>query len=350
MAADSSPVPRLVSGRRLRVLWVHNFDPGVPVSGVFMHKLADAVQASGVDVDMLYTGKLSRPLEIWRARAQLRWLAPQFDLVHMQYGSMCAWIGTVSSGPRLLSLRGSDWYSTEAGPWADRLHGFLANRLTRHSMGRYEQVICMSDRMKREIAEYFRKRGVAGPPVRVLTDGLSLHDFRPMPRAQCRTALGFDGDQRPWVLVTTLDEANPIKRVGLARAAVEAAQAVIPDLQLRIASGIAHADMPTWVNACNVTLMTSLHEGWPNAIKESLACDVPFVATDISDLPMIAQGDDSCMIAPADPQALGQAIVDSLRKSGSGRLRSQVQHMDLAQVARELRDAYFDMLERPCVA
>ena len=51
----------------LRCLWVHNFDPAIPVGGVFMHTLADAMHECGIRVDLLYTGKLSNPMEIWRA-------------------------------------------------------------------------------------------------------------------------------------------------------------------------------------------------------------------------------------------------------------------------------------------
>ena len=350
MAGEVAAAGRATLQPPLRALWVHNFDPGIPASGVFMHILADAVQALGVQVDMLYTGKLSRPLEAWRARAHLRWLAPQFDLVHAQYGSMCAWIGSAAPGPKLISIRGSDWYGIDGGPWSDRWHGALANRLTRWSTPRYDRVISMSDRMKAEIEQYYAARGVVAPPVSVLTDGLSLEDFRPLPRAACRAALGAAGDERPWVLLTTIDEANPIKRVELAKAAVKEAQREIPDLQLKVASRIPHSAMPTWVNACNLTLMTSMHEGWPNAIKESLACGVPFVATDISDLPEIARQDPSCAIAPADARALGAAVVRCLGTPPTTDLRSHVGHMDLPQVACSLRYLYLATLGRPCAA
>ena len=348
MAPDTAELVGAASQRPLRALWVHNFDPGVPVSGVFMHILADAVQALGIRVDMLYTGKLSRPLEAWRARSHLRWLAPQFDLVHAQYGSMCGWIGSAAPGPKLISIRGSDWYSIDNGPRTDRWHGKLANWLTRRSALRYDRVISMSGRMKREIEGHYRLRGGNAPAVTVLTDGLSLDNFRPMPRAQCRAALGAAGDVRPWVLLTTLDHDNPIKRVALAKAAVKEAQRQIPDLQLKITSRVPHASMPIWVNACNLTLMTSMHEGWPNAIKESLACGVPFVATDISDLPEIARQEPSCVIAPAEVPALAHAIVRSLSTPPAGDLRAYVQHMDLPQVARALRNQYLAVLGLPC--
>ena len=334
----------------LRVLWVHNFDPGIPVSGVFMHKLADAVQALGVRVDMLYTGNLSNPIEVWRARSHLRWLAPEFDVVHAQYGSMCAWIASAAPARKLLSIRGSDWYNTDSGPWSERRHGMMANFLTRRAIPRYDHVVTMSERMRRDIQNHFANAGPAAPAIEVLTDGLSLSDFVPLDRTQCRAALGFAGDERPWVLVTSVFEDNPVKRIGLARAAVEEARTQIPDIQIKVATNVSHTDMPIWMSACNLTLMTSLHEGWPNAIKEGLACGIPFVATDISDLPEIAKEEPSCVIAADNPQDLGRAIVYSLQHPPQTDLRRFVQHMDLQRVAYRLCEIYFEMVTHPCAA
>jgi len=326
----------------LRSLWVHNFDPGIPVGGVFMHVLADAVQAEGVRVDMLYTGRLTRPLDIWRARRLLRELAGEFDIVHAQYGSMCALVAAAAPGRRLVSLRGSDWYHSPGGSVAQRLHGDLANFLTRFALPHYDRVVVMSHAMREELER--RGQRLARGRIDVVTDGLDLQMFRPMDRAGCRARLGFPGDTRPWVLMTTLFEDNPIKRVPLAKAAVALAQRRLPDLQMKIASNRPHDEMPLWVNACDAILLTSAHEGWPNAIKEALACDVPFVSTDVSDLARIAQHEPACRTADAEPQALADALVQVLSREGPVSLRHHVADMDVRQVARRLCQIYEDMM------
>lgn len=325
----------------MRALWVHNFDPGIPSSGVFMHKLAWAVQSQGVAVDMLYTGLLSSPLEAWRAWRQLERLEREFDVVHTQYGSMCGWLGARVTQPKVLSVRGSDWCRVDQGDWRERTHARLANALTRASVPRYDHVISMSYRMKAEIDRFLEHRVATSPTVSVVTDGISLSQFKPMDRQLARHALGLGGDARPWVLLTTLAESNPIKRVDLAKRAVAFAQESLPGLQLKVASGIEHAKMHLWINACDVTLMCSMHEGWPNAIKESLACGVPFVATDISDLRRISDVDSSCIVTDATADALADGLLRCLAQPrDSDRLRSHVHAFELLAVANKLIDVY----------
>ncbi len=306
-----------------------------------MHKLAWAVQARGVTVDMLYTGALSSPIEAWRARRQLARLGREFDVLHAQYGSMCGWLVSRTARPSVLSVRGSDWYSVDAGQWRERLHARVANALTRSSVARYSHIVSMSHRMKSEIEAFLDAKNDDSGRVTVVTDGLSLKQFQPIARDEARRELGFAGDERPWVLLTTLSESNPIKRVELAKQAVALAQLERPDLQLKVASGIDHSQMPLWVNACDLTLMCSMHEGWPNAIKECLACGVPFVATDISDLHQIAEIDPSCVVTEANAAALSIGLLQCLSQPRDvQRLRSHVQSFDLDVVAGKLVDIY----------
>lgn len=332
----------------LRCLWVHNFDPSIPVGGVFMHTLADAMQACGVNVDLLYTGKLSSPLEIWRARALLREIEGGFDIVHAQYGSMCSLVASAASIRKLISLRGSDWYDMPVGPWRQRLHGVLANLLTRLGLPYYDRVVVMSHSMRDEIDKRNTSPGSRAQRIDVVPDGLDLELFQPLDRQTCRQALGQGSDSRPWVLLTTLFEDNPIKRVPLARQAVELARQQLPDLVLKVASNVAHRDMPLWVNACNATLMTSIHEGWPNAIKESLACNVPFVSTDVSDLGLISALEPSCKTVAADPQALADALIGTLQNPTGNNLRIHVKDMEVRVIARRLRHIYYEMMDTPC--
>lgn len=334
--------------KTLSSLWVHNFDPGIPVGGVFMHTLADAMQRCGVRVDMFYTGRLTSPLEIWRARSLLRELSAGFDIVHAQYGSMCSLVASAAPGPRLLSLRGSDWYTTAAGPLRQRAHGALANAFTRRALPRFDRVVVMSHAMADEIREHATLLPRGG--VDVLPDGLDLDLFRPMDRQACRRALGMGDDTRPWVLVTTLFEDNPIKRVGLARAAFEMARAERPELVLKVTRGVPHPQMPLWVNACNAILLTSLHEGWPNAIKEALACNVPFVSTDVSDLARVSAVEPSCRTVDAQPAALARALLECLSHGGGADLRRHVRDMDVRTTALRLRDIYLDMAAKACAA
>ena len=64
--------------------------------------------------------------------------------------------------------------------------------------------------------------------------------------------------------------------------------------------------MPSVVSECDLILITSVYEGWPNCIKEALACNVPFIATDVSDLSEIAKRHSNCRIAEPNPESISK--------------------------------------------
>lgn len=334
------------SNSRLRCLWVHNFYPGNLVNGVFMHTLADVLNKCGVQVELFYAGQLSNPLEVWRSRRLLREIEGTFDIVHAQYGSMCSLVAIAGRKPRLMTLRGTDWYSITVGPWDQRLHCAAGNFLTRQNLKYYDRLVVMSHSMKAELEQYDGSN--LRHCVDVVPDGIDLELFKPMDRQVCRQALGCGDDLRPWVLLTSAIDGNPIKRMSLAREAFELARLKLPDLVLKVANHIEHRHMPLWVNACNATLMTSIHEGWPNAIKESLACNIPFVSTDVSDLGLISAQEPSCKTVAPDPQALADALVDTLQNPLTSHLRRHVESMDALVIAWRLTQIYQEMLGEVC--
>ena len=119
---------------------------------------------------------------------------------------------------------------------------------------------------------------------------------------------------------------------------------MFPDVKLKILHGTPHEQVPLFVNACNAVLVTSTHEGWPNIVKEALACNVPFVSTDVSDLNRIAASEASCHVAEPRPEALADCLVATLRFPRPRNLRRHVRSMDVRSVARQLVDLYEQQL------
>lgn len=320
---------------RYRVLWTHNFDPAHPGAGVFMYTLADAVRAAGVGVELRYLGNLRQPSAIWSAIAGLRGGVAGFDLVHAQFGSLCGLVSSICGVPRLLTLRGSDLYYLSDGPLGLKLHGRLAHFMTRLSLHRYERVIVMSNRMKAFLSDYFDANYIE-----VVPDGIDLSLFRPVNRDMARIALGNTGDDRPWVLFPTMYTSNPIKRTGLAVEAVKCLRSRRPDVEFKSVTNVPHQQMPYLINASSVVLMTSAHEGWPNVIKEALACNVPFVSTDVSDLKHIAAVADPCSVVDPEPEVLADALLHAIDSPRSESLRMHVSEMDHAATAARIVRLY----------
>ncbi len=149
----------------------------------------------------------------------------------------------------------------------------------------------------------------------------------------------------PWVLFTSLSRSNPVKRPELAVAAVQRARQRLPGLELKVASGIAHSQMPYFVSACDVVLCTSTHEGWPNSVKEGLACGLPFVSTDVSDLRQVAERHESCRIVSEDPDDIAEGILHAVRSSREQALRAEATSMSVEASSRRMLELYQSLLQ-----
>src|SRR5262249_35573316 len=149
----------------------------------------------------------------------------------------------------------------------------LAAALTRSAMRHFDCITTVSERLAAEVHALLPEHDVC-----VLPSPINLTRFVPLDKHAARRALGEPGDGEKWILFNSLDIKNPVKRFRLARAAFDLAQARMGNLRLRIATGLPHERMPLFVAACDLILCTSESEGWPNCVKEALACNVPFVA------------------------------------------------------------------------
>ncbi len=324
----------------MRVLWTHNFDPAHDVAGSFMFTAAEAVRGAGLDVELQYLGDLRRPLGIVQARRVIQRRAEEFDLVHAQFGSACALATAAVKGlPLVISLRGSDWTPALSQRLRYQAHGWAATTMTRLALPSYSLAVCVSERIRNEV----RVRKPALKSI-VLPDPIDTQKFHPSSKEEARRRLGLSTGDVKYVLFTSVHRESENKRLWLAEQAVALAQARDSRIQILVATGYAPDDMPSVVAAADVSICTSNAEGWPNCIKESLACGVPFVATDVSDLAGIAAAEPSCHVAAPNAEALGEAILASLAWGGTPDFSSRLDGMSFDAFSTGLISSYESIL------
>ncbi len=325
----------------MKVLWTHNFNPDVPNSGRFMYIMAEGLRREGVDLELMYLGELRSAKRIHVARQEVMHRSKSFDITHSQFGSACAIVSASAKGVKVVSLRGSDWHRYLGWNWNQYIHGTLAFLFTRMALNFYDGVIVMSRRMASEVHSKLRPN----VNLEILPDPIDTTIFVPGNREESRRLLGEGDDDAPWVLFTTLSEKNPIKRTELARRVVELVSHSIPGIKLKVATGVEHEKMPIFISACNIALCTSTHEGWPNSIKEALACGLPFVSTDVSDLGDIARWHGCCFVGAADARILADAIIQGITNVPESGLREIAQSMNLENTSKKLINYYSTLLK-----
>jgi glycosyltransferase involved in cell wall biosynthesis len=174
--------------------------------------------------------------------------------------------------------------------------------------------------------------------VRVIPSGIDLDRFKPMDPLVCKQKLGWSA--RSFHVLFASSNGDPVKRPELAKAAV--AQLSRPDYpaEFHFISGIPTAKVPLWLNAGDALLMTSLHEGSPNIVKEAMACGLPVVSVEVGDVAERIEGIEGCYLAQPRPAELAEKL--GLVRERGRRLdcRAQLEELSITKVAQKLKRCY----------
>ena len=316
--------------------------PGQPRTTYFIKRQAEFLTAAGVDVTVFQFRGAKRPdyyLRAWlRLRRQLS--RQRFDLVHAQFGQS-GLLALPKGLPLVVTFRGSDLLGIVGKngkyTWAGRI-GKWASRLVAKAA---DAVIVVSEHMKASLP-----RGVRA---QVLPSGLDFSVFRPIPRAEARARLRLPLDRKLVLFAGNPETAR--KRFALARATVETLAAGqpahSPPVELLVAWGAPHEDMPLYMGAADALLFTSMQEGSPNVVKEALACNLPVVSVPVGDVPERLRGVSNCaLVADEYPEALALALGRVLAADCRSDGRKHVRELNEEHITQQVIDLYRSVVGR----
>jgi glycosyltransferase involved in cell wall biosynthesis len=293
-----------------RVLVVTNMYPSAetPARGAFVLAQVAGLERAGVRTDVVHLDGRRRKSIYWTGRAHVaaasRRLRPHF--VYAFYG-LSGWVCLAQSAPIVLSLAGDDVLGTPTGRGGITLKSRLAMALSQWAAMRSAVVCVQSEEMRSRLwSRAVRKRA------HVVPYGVDSRRFHPGGRDEARRRLGVAPDTRLVIFPNTPTE--PRKRIDLARAAIEVAARQLPNVELRVVSGVTHDMMADHYRAADCTLLTSDWEGSPNVVKESLFCGTPVVTTDVGDVSRWVPLSQWSVIASRQAEAIGVALVSVLRE------------------------------------
>lgn len=330
----------------MRVLAVTNMypSPQSPTAGGFIQTQVEELRRLGQPVDVLYVDRLRE------GRRAYFTLAPRLkkaiadhgsSLVHVMYGGLMADRVTrhVTARPVVVTYHGDDLQGTRGSGAAQRIMSDFGVWASKRAARRASGVVVVASRLER-----FLPREVDPAWVRVIPCGIDLERFRPMDRPASRAHLGWQPDRFHILFVTNNDA--PVKRPALAHAAVEELNRAGVDSQLQVLRGVPAAEVPLWLNAADVLLLTSFSEGSPTIVKEALACDRPVVSVDVGDVASQIEGLAGAHIAEANPQALAAALRVVAQGPRVVAGRDRIREQSSENTARRLKEFYDQVLMR----
>ncbi len=309
----------------MRVLCLTNMYPTEtePWLGSFVHTLVEDVRELGVEVEVLSFDGRGRKRRYAEAAVLLRRALRKggFDLVHAHYGLTGMVALAQRSIPTVVTFHGSE---TGYVKWQAWISWFVARRTTPVFVSRAGAQL------------------LGCPDAAVIPAGVDVDLFRPQPIVEARRALDWPEGNR-FILLPGSRE-KPVKNAQLFDSVVQELRRRLPDVAAVSLEGFSRQQVVNVMNAVDVTLMTSISEGSPVAVKESLACMTPVVSVPVGDLPELLAGLPGCAIAPRSPSALADAVIRAFEHRGDPALRSRAEQYSTRHTAERTIALYRDLV------
>ncbi|MGD0711519.1 MAG: glycosyltransferase family 4 protein [Bacteroidales bacterium] len=248
-----------------------------------------------------------------------------FDIIHAHY-SLSAYVATFAGArPLIVSLMGSDVKSNKRNRYIIKFFNHFF----------WKACIVKSQDMK---------KSVKISNIVVLPNGVNIKKFYPVNKMEARQKLGWSLEDR--IVLFAADVSRPEKNFKLC---LQAIGILGFTCVLKTLCEVDNEKMVYWYNASDIILLTSLHEGSPNVIKEAMACNRPIVATNVGDIEWLIGNISGCYIISFAPQDVAEKIklaIEFGKNKGSTKGRERIIELglDSETVAKKIIEVYKTVL------
>lgn len=290
--------------------------PNRPYDVPFLKRQVEVMQSKGVEVCLFHFQGKSNPVNYLRAFFSLRKIIRKgnFHIVHAQWGqSALPVLG--SRLPLVITFRGSDLYGITKKDGSYSWKGILLKKISLFVARRASHVILVSEQMRNKLPFIPQEK------ISIIPSGVNLKLFYPMDKQKCRKLLNLSIDSK--IIMFGGDPDRPDKRFYLANQAISLVRNTFK-VELLTVKEIPHSKMPIYINASDVVVLTSKHEGSPNIIKEALACNCPVVSVDVGDVKQRLNGLKNCFVVKDTPAEIAEVLIRVLKSKDFIDLRNSV--------------------------
>jgi teichuronic acid biosynthesis glycosyltransferase TuaC len=311
----------------MKVLVVTHMYPSQqhPYWGVFVKEQVVSLQREGVDVDVLHIDtKRTKWLYPWGFVLLLKQvLTHHYDLVHAHYVFAGVTARSQFRYPVVLTHHGAETWASWHAPLC-RWMSLLVDR-----------TIVVSEQTKAAIGM---------DSAVVIPCGVDFELFQPRDQRWSRDKLGLPEDKKLVLFVGRYMERE--KRFDIAQDAVDRLKAGGVDVELIVVCKEPYERVPLFMNACDVLLLPSEHEGSPQVVKEAMACNLPVVSVDVGDVPEILAGVEGCYVCHRDPVSIAEKVKLILEQPSRMNGREKTQRYELSSIAKRIIQVYEETLAK----
>lgn len=312
----------------MNILHVTNMypTPQKPYYGIFVKRQIESLNKKGVNCKVKCIGKdFGGYGRIFAGKDTIDWA----DLIHCHFGhtgSLALLWKFIKKKPIVVSYCGDDLLGEVAKDGKYSLKGkffaFLNSFLSKY----IDYAIVQSGALEKKVRSRNKKK---------LPYGTDVDKFREIDKKTIA--------EKKMVLFLGQEDV-PVKNFSLLQKALEYLGSKFTHCSF---GNVDDKDIVQLINNADVCVLTSLHEGSPNAIREVMACNRPIVFVDVGDVKEILDHIEGCFVAGYDPKEIADAIRKAVNfKKVNTRQRLLDLGLDLNGTADRLIKIYKDVIKR----
>lgn len=267
-----------------RVLYIipANSQNGFLKYSSFVKREIKAVENKGVDTECYFFTARLNPVSLLRASKELKDIISSFrpDILHAQFGTVTSYLvsNTKPEMPWLITFGGNDLLGHPNKGLYWRLRERLALFMSHTSAKRATRLICVSNNLLEALPKNLERKA------EVIPRGIDMDRFAIIDRVEARRKLGWEKNGEV-ILFNQARQQATVKNYPLAEKAVGVYNCLFTkNATLKILMNMTPEEVNFALNASDVLLVTSLHEGSPNIVKEAMACNLPVVTVPCGDV------------------------------------------------------------------
>jgi len=178
--------------------------------------------------------------------------------------------------------------------------------------------------------------------IEVIPQGVDIGSFREIDKKECREALGYK--QEDYYILFVANPKRKEKNYPLARDAFNLIKT--DNTHLIICDKVPSEQIPLYMNACDVLILSSHREGSPNVVKEAMTCNCPIVSTDVGDVRWLLGEIEGHYIAESNPEDFADKLKQALEfgRKTKGRERLIELGIGSESIARRIITIYEGIL------